>query len=65
MKENMAKHGYIQGDMSPKVEDYQKPESDFAERGFSKTLDYVERQDRFQAKESKEIRKQGYVGRYS
>lgn len=65
MKEKMSKAGYVQGEMSPRVEDYQKPESDFAERGFSKTLEYIERQDRFQSKESKEIKKQGYMGRYS
>ena len=32
MKEKMAKAGYSQGDMSPKVESYQKPES-FGEIG--------------------------------
>lgn len=65
MKEAMKHAGYKQGDMSPHVVDYQKPESDFAERGFSKTLEYIERQDRFQGKEAKEIKKQGYQGRYS
>lgn len=65
MKEKMSRAGYTQGDMSPHVEDYQKPEADFAERGFSKTLEYVERQDKFQRKEAKEIEKQGYQGRYS
>jgi hypothetical protein len=65
MKEGMAKAGYSQGDMSPHVKDYQKPEGDFAERGFSKTLEYVERQDKIQGKMSKELNKQSYVGRYS
>lgn len=65
MKEKMSKAGYVQGDMSPKIEDYQKPESDFAERGFSKTLDYIERHDKFCKKESGEIKKQSYEGRYS
>ena len=65
MKEKMSKAGYDQGDMKPKVESYQKPEKDFAERGFSKTTEYMERQDKFQAKESKGIKKQGYMGRYS
>jgi hypothetical protein len=65
MKEKMAKAGVHQGDMSPHVEDYQKPESDFAERGFSKTLEYIERQDRFQKKEASEVKKQAYMGRYS
>lgn len=65
MKESMAKKGYVQGDMAPKVEDYQAPESVFPERGFSKTLEYVERQNKFRAKESADIKKQGYQGRYS
>jgi hypothetical protein len=65
MKEGMAKKGYNQGDMSPHVEDYQKPEGDFAERGFSKTLEYVERQDKFQGNMSKDLKKQSYIGRYS
>jgi len=65
MKENMAKKGYTQGDMSPKVEDYQKPSSDFSQEGFSKTTNYVERQDAYQRKEAKDISKQGYKGRYS
>jgi hypothetical protein len=57
--------GYEQGNMSPHVEDYQKPMKDFAESQFSKTLNYVERQDRIQAKEASGIKKQGYKGRYS
>ena len=65
MKEKMSKAGYTQGDMKPTVEDYQKPEKDFAERGFSKTLDYVERQDKRQSGMSKGINKQSYNGRYS
>lgn len=65
MKEKMAKAGYSQGDMSPHVEDYQKPESDFAERGFSKTTEYVERQDKHQSMMSKGLNKQAYQGRYS
>jgi hypothetical protein len=65
MKEGMGKAGLDQGNMSPKVKDYQKPMKDFAERGFSKTLEYIERQDKFQGKEAKEIEKQAYKGRYS
>ena len=65
MKEKMAKHGYTQGDMKPTVEDYQKPEKDFAERGFSKTTEYVERQDERQSGMSKGLNKQAYQGRYS
>jgi hypothetical protein len=65
MKEKMAKHGYTQGDMSPTVESYQKPEKDFAERGFNKTTEYIERQDKRQSGMCKELNKQVYNGRYS
>lgn len=65
MKNGLAKAGYAQGEMSPKIENYEKPMSDFAESGFSKTLQYVERQDKFQKKEASEIKKQHYQGRYS
>lgn len=65
MKEKMSRAGYVQGDMSPRVEDYQKPSSDFSQEGFSKTTEYVERQDAFQKKEAHDIKKQAYKGRYS
>lgn len=65
MKEKMSKAGYTQGDMSPHVADYQKPEHDFAERGFNKTTEYIERQDRSQSHMEKGISKQSYQGRYS
>jgi len=64
-KEQMAHEGVRQGDMSPKVEDYQKPHKDYSQEGFSKTDAYVERQDAFQGRESQAIKKQGYIGRYS
>lgn len=65
MKEKMSKAGYHQGDMSPHVVDYQKPHKDFAEAGFSKTDEYIERQDAFQAREASELKSQAYKGRYS
>ena len=65
MKEGMAKAGYVQGDMAPKVKDYQKPSKDFSQEGFSKTLEYVERQDRQQADDCKQVGKQAFKGRYS
>ena len=65
MKEKMSKRGYEQGDMKPTVESYQKPEKDFAERGFSKTTEYIERQDARQSGMSKGLDKQSYKGRYS
>ena len=65
MKEKMGKAGYMQGHMEPHVADYQAKESDFAERGFSKTDEYIERQDAFRGREAKDIEKQAYRGRYS
>lgn len=64
-EEKMAHAGYVQGEMSPHVEDYQKPEKDFAERGFNKTLEYVERQNKHQSGMAKDLDKQAYQGRYS
>jgi hypothetical protein len=51
--------------MRPTVESYQKPEKDFAERGFSKTTEYVERQDKRQSGMARDVNKQSYNGRYS
>ena len=66
MKEQMGfSAGKHQGDMAPHVKDFQKPEKAFAERGFSKTLEYIERHDKFEGKEAKEIKSQAYEGRYS
>ena len=65
MKEKMSKAGYVQGEMKPTVEDYQKPEKDFSQRGFNKTTEYVERQDMRQSEMSKDVNKQSYKGRYS
>lgn len=65
MKERMSKAGHEQGDMRPHVESYQKPEKDFAERGFSKTVEYIERQDKRQSGMSSGLNKQSYQGRYS
>lgn len=59
------KDGYIQGDMTPEVKDYQRSESSFPERGFSKTTEYIARQDRTQNEYCKDIKKQSYQGRYS
>ena len=61
----MSKAGYVQGDMNPKVDDYQMPMKDFAEHDFSKTTQYVERQDKQQAQNKKQISKQDFKGRYS
>jgi len=66
MKEGkMSYKGHDQGNMNPTVEDYQRGESSFPERGFSKTTEYIERQDRSQNELAKGIEKQSYKGRYS
>lgn len=65
MKEKMSRAGYDQGDMSPKVENYAKPHAAFSQEGFSKTTDYIERQDSHQVKAAHDIEKQAYKGRYS
>lgn len=62
---DMAMAGLNQGDMSPRMKDYQKPEVDYSQEDFSKTLDYIERQNKFQATEAKTVEKQAYHGRYS
>jgi hypothetical protein len=62
---DMAMAGLNQGDMSPRIKEWQKPESDFSQEGFSKTLNYVERQDKFQGQEAKAVENQAYHGRYS
>ena len=65
MKENMSKAGYAQGDMKPHVADYQRPSKDYSQEGFSKTTEYVERNDAYVAKESGHIKNKAYKGRYS
>ncbi len=65
MKEKMSKAGYKQGDMSTKVEDYQRPAKAFSQTGFSKTTEYVERQNKHQGQYAKDVNKQAYQGRYS
>tara|TARA_R110000868_G_scaffold185920_4_gene428012 strand:+ start:406 stop:597 length:192 start_codon:yes stop_codon:yes gene_type:complete len=60
-----GKLGYTQGDMSPKVEDYQEPSAVFSQEGFSKTTEYVSRKDAQQSRMASDIKKQAYKGRYS
>ena len=62
---DMAMAGLNQGDMSPRIKDWQKPEKAYSQEGFSKTLEYVERQDKFQDTEASTIESQAYHGRYS
>lgn len=61
----MSKAGVHQGDMSPHVEDYQKPMSEYSQADANKTTEYIERQDRQQREYTSQTRKQAYKGRYS
>ena len=65
MKESMGKMGYNEGNMAAHVKDFQKPEKDYPERGFSKTTEYIERQNSHQSSMAKDVEKQHYKGRYS
>lgn len=65
MKESMGKAGYDQGNMAPKVADYSRPQAAYSQENFSKTTEYVERNDATQVKAAKDIEKQAYKGRYS
>ncbi len=62
---NYSKLGDKQGDMSPKVEDYQSPMASFSQEGFSKTTEYVSRQDQHRNMAASDVKKQAYKGRYS
>ena len=64
-KGKMGKRGYDQGNMSPTVEDYQKPLSEYSQKDFGKTTEYIPRHNAFESKESSRIKKQDYKGRYS
>lgn len=61
----MKEYGNEQGDMKAHVESYQKPVSEFSQEQFGKTLNYIERQDKHQTKQSSVIKKQSYMGRYT
>jgi hypothetical protein len=62
---DMAMAGLNQGNMEPRIKDYQRPDKVYSQEGFSKTLDYIERQDKLQSTEASTIEKQAYKGRYS
>lgn len=62
---DLAMAGHDQGNMSPHIKDWQRPAKDYSQEGFSKTLDYMERQNKMQGKEASSIEKQAYKGRYS
>lgn len=62
---HMSHKGHTLGEMSPTVDNYQKPHSDFSQEGFSRTLDYIERQDNHQKMSASKIKAHSYSGRYS
>ncbi len=65
MEGKMAKKGYAQGEMSCVVDDYSQGGDQFSQRGFSKTTQYIERQNAHQKRAASGINKQEYKGRYS
>lgn len=65
MSKSMDKMGYEQGNMKPTVDNYQRPAKVYSQEGFSKTTEYVARNDATQTKYATDIKKQAYKGRYS
>ena len=63
--EGLGKKGYNQGDMSCVSKEQGYSEGMFSQRGFSKTTEYMARQDAQQKMAAKDLNKQPYKGRYS
>ena len=61
----MGNKGVNQGDMSPVVDNYERTLSEFSQKDFNKTTEYVERRNRYDTKQASELKKQDYKGRYS
>lgn len=61
----MKEYSNKQGDMSPRVEDYERPKSNFSQQDENKTLNYVKRQDATVSKEASTLKRTAYKGRYS
>ena len=57
-------YGYKQGNMTPKVDDYSKPEACYAQRFDQAPLNYVSRNNSMQKKEASQLRSEAYKGRY-
>lgn len=64
-KGKMGNKGVNQGDMSPVVDNYERPMSEFSQKDFNKTTEYVDRRNRFDTKQASDLKKQDYKGRYS
>lgn len=65
MEGKLRGKGDRQGDMAPLVEDFQRPDSNYSQRQFSKTTEYEERHNRMGNESAREIEGQAYRGRYS
>lgn len=61
---NMGKKGVDQGNMSPVVESYQKPDSSYSQNQPGMTTQYISRKDSQENREASGIKKQSYKGRY-
>jgi hypothetical protein len=57
--------GDSQGNMSPVVDDLQRPNADYSQEFMGKTTQYIERQNRIQGENAKDIENKAYKGRYS
>ena len=63
-KEKMSRAGYTQGDMTPRVRDYQTPDKCYSQKDDAAPLDYIERQDDILGKEASQLDRQDYRGKY-
>lgn len=60
----MNKKGYVQGNMSPDVQDYQPKMDSYSQADANKTTQYISRQDKHKSEMARDIKKQAYKGRY-
>ena len=61
---DMGMKGYRQGDMSPTVKDFQKPEGCYSQKYDQSPTRYMERQDYMQKHEAGKLRREDHKGRY-
>lgn len=60
----MESYGKKQGDMSPKVSDYQRPSAVYSQQNMGKTTEYISRHNAQESKAASKIKSQAYKGRY-
>jgi hypothetical protein len=53
------------GNMSPTVEDMQRPESVYNQKFLNQTTEYIPRHNKLESQASSKVKNQGYKGRYS